>query len=49
MMLKISQFVIARVVDLSTDFITQNTDTNKYHVFKYGCEIVSPGLLFLNY
>ena len=46
MMLKNAQFVIARIVDLSP---CKNTDTNKDHVFEYGCEIVSLGLLFLNY
>ena len=51
MILGIAQNMISRVVDLSVSFTcaSQVNRTNKDHVFEYACEVVSLGLLFLNF
>ena len=47
---KVADTIIAKTVNISLQFKNDTSpDTNKDHVFEYACEVVSLGLLFLNY
>ena len=46
--LRIAQKVVSRLVDLSVGF-AQSDKTSKDHVFEYAQEVVSLGLLFLDF
>jgi len=47
--LRIAQQVVSRLVDLSVGFASQSDKTSKDHVFEYTREVVSLGLLFLDF